>query len=103
MWNAYNLLVISKRFFIYANEDRDIVKSSKSVSADVAKMYNRVTSPEDPWLSLADHEDSGDGEDEGTLYGENSRNGHTHWLSLYGANVFIRNSVNCAEAGMPLD
>ena len=71
------------------------MKSSKSNSAYAAEMYNRATSKPDPWLSLADHENGADGEDEGMLYGENGRSRHTHWLSLYGANVFIRNSANC--------
>ena len=63
------------------------------VSAYAAEMYNLVTSSEDPSLSLADHENMGDGEDEGTLW--------KHWLSMYGMNVFIRNSVNCTEAVIP--
>ena len=61
------------------------MKVSKSVSAYAAEMYNRVTSSEEPSLSLADHEKSL----------------ADHRLSMYGSNVFIRNYANCTEAVIP--
>lgn len=76
--------------------------SSENNSPHSAKMYNRGGSKrEDPWLSLSNHVKSGDGEIEGTLYGENGKSGHGHWLNLYGANVFIRNS--CENGGTCID
>ena len=66
------------------------MQSSLSVSAYAAEMNNLVTSSED---FLADHENVGDGEDEDTLW--------KYWLSRYGMNVFIRNSVDCTEAVIP--
>lgn len=41
----------------YANEDREIVKSSTSEEAYTAKWYRREGSAEDPWISLSDHHD----------------------------------------------
>lgn len=39
----------------YANEDREILRSSTSDEAYTAKWYRREGSLEDPWISLNDH------------------------------------------------
>jgi hypothetical protein len=52
-------------------------------------MYNRAESPEDPWLSPQDHEDSIAAYD--MLYGEDSYTENAEVLSIHnGANVFIK-------------
>lgn len=70
-----------------------IVRSSLSPTNSTAKWWHRaaITNPEDPWVSLVDHEEavvSGD-----ILYGENSYGGQQANATLpvhNGANVYIR-------------
>ena len=93
--NCQKWLVTTKEAAIgerYWNEQRTILKSSKSETPYQARWYNRGAL-EDPWLSLSDHGDAfGSGE---ILYGENHFGG-AHAQNVLpagnGANVYIRDS-----------
>ena len=75
----------------YANDPRNIYKSSTQQSSYQAKWYRRNGHREDPWISLTDHHPAiGQGD---ILYGENHFGGG-HAKNILpqhnGANVFIR-------------
>lgn len=78
----------------YANQKRDILKSSTRSSPYKARWYRRRGAQEDPWVSLVDHGDAT--KNQGLLYGENNFAGMSHNEVLRahkGANVFIRNKA----------
>lgn len=72
--------------------DAEILSSSDNSNPHTVSWINRPHFSEDPWISLADHDDSVAA---GTLlYGENSFTNSQHAQSLLynnGANVFVRN------------
>ncbi|MFN9897762.1 MAG: hypothetical protein ACK55Z_02980, partial [bacterium] len=83
----------------YANEQRDILRSSNNDNPYTAAWYNREGVPEDPWISIIDHAEAIDAGM--ILYGENSFNLASHAKVLQahnGANVFIRKSTGPEQA-----
>ena len=75
----------------YENTFRIITKSHTNSSSYEARMYNRLSNSEDPWLSYGHHP-------EGILYGESSTMYHTHLINNNnGANVYIRNTSNTSN------
>jgi len=87
-------LVASKDAVIgeyYANQPRQIMRSSTSEHPYTATWYNREAQVEDPWISLGDHH--GSIQDGSILYGENHF-GHAHAALVLpvhnGANVFVK-------------
>lgn len=75
----------------YANEQRNILRSSNNDNPYTAAWYNRKGNLEDPWISVIDHAEAIDA---GMLvYGENSFDWPSHRKVLRahnGANVFVR-------------
>ena len=71
----------------YSNKDRQILKSSLNSDIHTAKWYHRQSDPQDPWVSLLDH----DGGSDSMLYGEASSTDNVKSVSdNNGANVYIR-------------
>ena len=84
----------------YANEEREILKSSKSPTPYKARWYNRDGVDEDPWISLTDHHDAISSND--LIYGGNSFDwaSHTNHIRLFGGmNVFVRALASTCNAG----
>ena len=72
----------------YQNEHINIVGSSIRGEPYTARWYRRQPVPEDPWVSLRNHNDPAG---EIMLYGQGSYEGHVDTLKNNGsANVFIR-------------
>jgi len=74
-----------------------IVKSHLSSTSYVVSWYKRTTQPEDPWVSVRDHNWNGivyntDNDEHSMLYGEQVSDGAwTYWsFNRNGANVWIR-------------
>ena len=92
--NCAHWLVVNKHDIIgpdgekyYRNEYINIVGSSISGESYAARWYRRQHTPEDPWVSLRNHNDPAG---EVMLYGQ-SPGGHVDTLKKNGgANVFIR-------------
>lgn len=84
MWLVTTMTAVNGGY--YANADRQVLRSSVNSASHTRKWYNRQNAPEDPWISVNDHNffNSIVYGEANTQYHSAGKNGHG------GANVYIR-------------